>query len=49
MEAIKCNKCGKCFIRVEGESKCPYCKKDYRILENPFKDTPFENIFKEAL
>jgi hypothetical protein len=36
MEAIKCNKCGKCFIWVGGQEKCPHC--NHPILENVFDD-----------
>jgi hypothetical protein len=48
MEAIKCDKCGKCFIKVEGQNRCPNCKHIFISVDNLFGDifegTPFENM-----
>jgi len=45
MNAVKCPKCGKCFIPVEVH-KCPFCGKDFRVAEKDF-DLPegFDELF----
>ena len=30
METVKCVNCGKCFMRVRGQEKCPHCKENYK-------------------
>lgn len=48
-EVTKCSHCHKCFIELENQKECPFCKKELNNPFNEFADTPFANVFRDFL
>lgn len=49
-KTIKCCHCSKIFFDL-GNDKCPYCKKEVRVMIDTFKDlfgkdNPFSNLMQ---
>lgn len=46
MNVVKCDNCGKCFMPIDDQEKCPFCKHLLRSVNNSdLLSEGFANIF----